>query len=103
MTHDEVVMDIKTVAVHEIGNLIELDHSKLCFSIVYSSISPGKIKCRLICDDIKGSIVLYGPRTSEQHHTPYTGSNEKLKEHGCLNIFHKNDFVMILILLNLVS
>lgn len=91
-TDDEYAVDLESVALHEIGHLIGLHHSKLRCSVMYSPMSSRQIKHHLTCDDIEGAMVLYGPRISEQHQNPYVGPDGKFKTHaGCLDLCHKND------------
>lgn len=52
-------MDLESVAVHEIGHLLGLDHSTVAAAIMYPSINPGAIKRELNADDINGIRALY--------------------------------------------
>jgi predicted Zn-dependent protease len=54
---DEV--DLESVAVHEIGHLLGLDHSMDQNSIMFAEIPPGTIKRELGQDDIAGIRALY--------------------------------------------
>ncbi|XP_073023700.1 metalloendoproteinase 3-MMP-like [Primulina eburnea] len=58
---DGIVMrafDLETVAVHEIGHLLGLGHSRVQGAIMYPSIAPG-VRKNLNEDDIQGIRVLY--------------------------------------------
>ncbi|KAG6421579.1 hypothetical protein SASPL_118136 [Salvia splendens] len=52
-------IDLESVALHEIGHLLGLDHSDNQESIMYPSISSGVVKNNLNDDDIKGIRALY--------------------------------------------
>ncbi|KAJ9135240.1 hypothetical protein P3X46_032448 [Hevea brasiliensis] len=52
-------MDLKSVAVHEIGHLLGLAHSQDSNAIMYATIPPGIIKRELTQDDIDGIHALY--------------------------------------------
>ncbi|XP_043723245.1 metalloendoproteinase 3-MMP-like [Telopea speciosissima] len=54
------MMDLESVAVHEIGHLLGLGHSSVQEAIMYPSISPGVTKRDLHSDDIMGIQYLYG-------------------------------------------
>ncbi|KAF8370069.1 hypothetical protein HHK36_031901 [Tetracentron sinense] len=54
------VMDLESVAVHEIGHLLGLGHSSVQGAIMFPSISPGVTKRQLHGDDIQGIRTLYG-------------------------------------------
>jgi matrix metalloproteinase-20 (enamelysin) len=68
VTDDKSAMDLESVALHEIGHLIGLDHSKVPCSVMFSHLKPRKVKRRLTCDDIEGAMALYHPRMSEFKH-----------------------------------
>ncbi|KAJ6877760.1 hypothetical protein NC651_030494 [Populus alba x Populus x berolinensis] len=52
--------DLESVAVHEIGHLLGLDHSSDSNAVMYSGIPPGTKKRDLAQDDIDGINALYG-------------------------------------------
>ncbi|KAL1807097.1 hypothetical protein ACET3Z_030165 [Daucus carota] len=52
--------DIESVALHEIGHLLGLEHSKDFHSIMYAYFWPNTVKITLQPDDIQGLKVLYG-------------------------------------------
>ncbi|MFS7970682.1 putative envelysin [Helianthus anomalus] len=52
--------DLESVALHEIGHLLGLDHSQDPNAVMWSSIQTGTIKQDLRSDDIQGFKVLYG-------------------------------------------
>ncbi|KAI3784767.1 hypothetical protein L1987_43872 [Smallanthus sonchifolius] len=52
-------IDVETVALHEIGHLLGLDHSQFQNAIMWSSIPVGAVK-GLNSDDIQGIRALYG-------------------------------------------
>ncbi|XP_031264037.1 metalloendoproteinase 3-MMP-like [Pistacia vera] len=55
------IVDLESVAVHEIGHLLGLDHELgKPDAIMYDSFEYGKIKRELTADDIQGIRVLYG-------------------------------------------
>ncbi|KAF2308624.1 hypothetical protein GH714_011473 [Hevea brasiliensis] len=51
--------DLESVAVHEIGHLLGLEHSQDSNAIMYANIPPGTIKRKLTQDDIAGIHALY--------------------------------------------
>ncbi|KAI3670040.1 hypothetical protein L6452_41627 [Arctium lappa] len=53
-------LDLETVAAHEIGHLLGLDHSEVPNAAMFPSISYGQKKKPLHEDDIKGIKTLYG-------------------------------------------
>ncbi|KAH8490071.1 hypothetical protein H0E87_022552, partial [Populus deltoides] len=53
-------IDLESVAVHEIGHLLGLDHSSDSNAVMYSKIPPGTVKRDLAQDDIDGIHALYG-------------------------------------------
>ncbi|KAG0554298.1 hypothetical protein KC19_12G080700 [Ceratodon purpureus] len=69
--------DLVSVAVHEIGHLIGLEHSSVPDAIMYPSISPLSSKQALNADDIAGAQSLYGanPTFTPGTTTPGTGGN----------------------------
>ncbi|CAH2047497.1 unnamed protein product [Thlaspi arvense] len=54
------VVDLESVAVHEIGHLLGLGHSSVENAIMYPAISGGDRKVELAKDDIEGIQQLYG-------------------------------------------
>jgi predicted Zn-dependent protease len=60
-TDDQCAIDLETVAVHEIGHLIGLDHSNVTDSVMFPSIEARSVNRRLKPDDIEGARYLYGP------------------------------------------
>lgn len=54
------VVDLESVAVHEIGHLLGLGHSSVEDAIMYPAISGGDRKVELAKDDIEGIQYLYG-------------------------------------------
>ncbi|XP_009113266.1 metalloendoproteinase 5-MMP [Brassica rapa] len=54
------VVDLESVAVHEIGHLLGLGHSSVEDAIMYPAISGGHRKVELAKDDIEGIQHLYG-------------------------------------------
>ncbi|CAA7036123.1 unnamed protein product [Microthlaspi erraticum] len=54
--------DLESVAVHEIGHLLGLDHSLDERAIMYPSIPPGTRKVDLARDDVEGVQTLYGAK-----------------------------------------
>ncbi|KAI3983121.1 hypothetical protein MKX01_030843 [Papaver californicum] len=54
------MMDIETVAVHEIGHLLGLEHSSEPKAIMYPTILFGSRKRKLHGDDVQGIRALYG-------------------------------------------
>ncbi|KAF8370067.1 hypothetical protein HHK36_031898 [Tetracentron sinense] len=53
------VIDLESVAVHEIGHLLGLGHSTVRAAVMYPSISPGVARRQLQRDDIQGIRTLY--------------------------------------------
>lgn len=53
-------VDLESVAVHEIGHLLGLEHSSEQQSIMYPTITSGTRKVELHADDVQGIQVLYG-------------------------------------------
>ncbi|KAJ9135088.1 hypothetical protein P3X46_032307 [Hevea brasiliensis] len=51
--------DLESVAVHEIGHLLGLEHSQDSNAIMYANIPPGTFKRKLTQDDIAGIHALY--------------------------------------------
>ncbi|MCL7022335.1 hypothetical protein MKW94_029300 [Papaver nudicaule] len=54
------MMDLETVAVHEIGHLLGLEHSSEPKAIMYPTILFGSLKRQLHGDDVQGIRSLYG-------------------------------------------
>ncbi|KAL5722317.1 hypothetical protein ACHQM5_005853 [Ranunculus cassubicifolius] len=52
--------DLETIAVHEIGHLLGLRHSKFTDAIMWTEIRPGETKTELTNDDVQGIRTLYG-------------------------------------------
>ncbi|MCL7039377.1 hypothetical protein MKW94_028735 [Papaver nudicaule] len=52
-------MDLETVALHEIGHLLGLGHSKEPNAVMFPSIRAGSLKRKLYADDIQGIRSLY--------------------------------------------
>lgn len=55
------VYDMETVALHEIGHLLGLDHSPDENAVMYETVSRRKVKRVLTQDDIDGINDLYKP------------------------------------------
>ncbi|XP_031250604.1 metalloendoproteinase 2-MMP-like [Pistacia vera] len=53
-------MDLETIAVHEVGHVIGLDHSSEKESVMFATIGFGTIKRKLHSDDVQGARDLYG-------------------------------------------
>ncbi|GMN20106.1 hypothetical protein TIFTF001_045282 [Ficus carica] len=53
-------MDLESVAVHEIGHLLGLDHSNVPAASMYPTFIYGERKRGLNADDIQGIRALYG-------------------------------------------
>ncbi|KAE8076057.1 hypothetical protein FH972_014730 [Carpinus fangiana] len=51
--------DMQTIALHEIGHNLGLEHSSIREAVMYPYFPPGTTKLRLHPDDIKGTRVLY--------------------------------------------
>ncbi|XP_015168802.1 metalloendoproteinase 3-MMP-like [Solanum tuberosum] len=56
----EGMVDLESVAVHEIGHLLGLDHSSEKEAIMFPTIEDGTRKVELSRDDIEGVQMLYG-------------------------------------------
>ncbi|KAH0672151.1 hypothetical protein KY290_024392 [Solanum tuberosum] len=56
----EGTVDLESVAVHEIGHLLGLDHSSEKEAIMFPTLEDGTRKVELSRDDIKGVQMLYG-------------------------------------------
>ncbi|GJW79124.1 auxin efflux carrier [Tanacetum coccineum] len=54
------VIDFKSVALHEIGHLLGLNHSQYQDAVMWESLPLGTVKDKLTSDDIQGIKVLYG-------------------------------------------
>jgi Matrixin/Putative peptidoglycan binding domain/PASTA domain len=51
--------DVETVALHEIGHIIGLQHSSVSNAVMFASVSPGVVQRTLTADDIDGFRDLY--------------------------------------------
>ncbi|XP_060215745.1 metalloendoproteinase 5-MMP [Lycium barbarum] len=71
-------VDLESVAVHEIGHLLGLDHSSENEAIMFPTLGAGVRKVELSSDDIKGVQMLYGsnPNNNNGSSTVYTPSQE---------------------------
>jgi len=56
----EGMVDLESVAVHEIGHLLGLDHSSEKEAIMFPTLEDGTRKVELSRDDIEGVQMLYG-------------------------------------------
>ncbi|KAI3867274.1 hypothetical protein MKW98_001708, partial [Papaver atlanticum] len=56
--------DLETIAVHEIGHLLGLDHSSIRDAVMWPSELPRKKKVDLALDDVNGAQALYGANTN---------------------------------------
>ncbi|CAN6332380.1 unnamed protein product [Urochloa humidicola] len=66
-------MDLESVATHEIGHILGLDHSSSPEAVMYPYIGYGERKVELSVDDIDGAQLLYGsnPRFNRhERHAP---------------------------------
>ncbi|GLJ50442.1 hypothetical protein SUGI_1074820 [Cryptomeria japonica] len=72
-TDDECAIDLETVALHEIGHLIGLDHSNVTGSVMFPSIEARSVNRELKPDDIEGARYLYGP-SNHFNNMPEPGS-----------------------------
>ncbi|KAI4302809.1 hypothetical protein MLD38_038512 [Melastoma candidum] len=57
-----VAVDLESVAVHEIGHLLGLEHSQAKDAVMYPSLMPRERRVDLKADDIDGVQALYGSR-----------------------------------------
>ncbi|KAL6189806.1 hypothetical protein ACLB2K_036207 [Fragaria x ananassa] len=57
-------IDLESVAVHEIGHLLGLEHSSVEESVMYPTITPNTKKVDLANDDVEGIQSLYGVNPS---------------------------------------
>jgi hypothetical protein len=55
--------DLQTVAIHEFGHSLGLDHSALASSVMYAGYNG--VKQSLVSDDVAGMRAVYGPRTQD--------------------------------------
>ncbi|MFH1862028.1 MAG: matrixin family metalloprotease [bacterium] len=53
--------DVQSVATHELGHVLGLDHTPISAAIMYYAIGYGQIKRTLHQDDIDGITYIYGP------------------------------------------
>ncbi|KAF9625466.1 hypothetical protein IFM89_023227 [Coptis chinensis] len=53
-------IDLESIAVHEIGHLLDLNHSQIREAIMFSGFGRGEMKRELQTDDIQGIRTLYG-------------------------------------------
>ncbi|KAJ0265893.1 Metalloendoproteinase 5-MMP [Hirschfeldia incana] len=70
------VVDLESVAVHEIGHLLGLGHSSVEDAIMYPAISGGHRKVELAKDDIEGIQHLYGDGGSSRRSETSGGGDE---------------------------
>ncbi|KAL0693692.1 hypothetical protein Bca4012_060872 [Brassica carinata] len=68
------VVDLESVAVHEIGHLLGLGHSSVEDAIMYPAISGGHRKVELAKDDIEGIQHLYGDGGSSRRNETSGGA-----------------------------
>src|SRR5581483_3740751 len=59
-------ISLLSVAIHELGHGLGLDHSEDQNAVMYASYNPGNIKTRLATDDITGIQKLYGAKDGSQ-------------------------------------
>ncbi|GLJ44467.1 hypothetical protein SUGI_0933040 [Cryptomeria japonica] len=59
-TSSSDAVDLQTVALHEIGHLLGLDHSNVPHSIMFPSLPPRVVRRFLSEDDTMGAAALYG-------------------------------------------
>jgi hypothetical protein len=64
--------DVETVALHEIGHIIGLQHSNVAGSVMFPTVSSNFIKRVLTADDILGARELY---PSQWHHNDLTNAS----------------------------
>ncbi|XP_009626465.1 metalloendoproteinase 3-MMP [Nicotiana tomentosiformis] len=70
-------VDLESVAVHEIGHLLGLDHSSKKEAIMFPTLGAGVRKVELSSDDIKGVHMLYGSNPNNNgSSTVFTPSQE---------------------------
>ncbi|KAL5199644.1 hypothetical protein ABZP36_020847 [Zizania latifolia] len=67
--------DLESVAVHEIGHILGLDHSSLPDSIMYPTIAPRTMKVNLAADDVQGIQSLYEGNPNLEGAMPPTTSS----------------------------
>ncbi|WMV28597.1 hypothetical protein MTR67_021982 [Solanum verrucosum] len=71
------MVDLESVAVHEIGHLLGLDHSSEKEAIMFPTLEDGTRKVELSRDDIEGVQILYGSSPNYNgSSTVYTPSRE---------------------------
>ncbi|KAL1225861.1 Metalloendoproteinase 3-MMP [Cardamine amara subsp. amara] len=61
---ENLVFDLESVAVHEIGHVLGLDHSLIESAIMYPKLKQGTRKVVLTRDDVEGVQSLYGANTN---------------------------------------
>ncbi|CAN8241066.1 unnamed protein product [Cochlearia groenlandica] len=76
------VVDLESVAVHEIGHLLGLGHSSVEDAIMYPAISGGHRKVELAKDDIEGIQSLYGGNPNGDGGSPSSRRSET--SGGCI-------------------
>ncbi|CAN6327585.1 unnamed protein product [Urochloa humidicola] len=64
-------MDLESVATHEIGHILGLDHSSSPEAVMYPYIGFGERKVELSVDDIDGAQLLYGSNPRFSKHEPH--------------------------------
>lgn len=73
------IYDLQTVAIHEIGHSLGLDHSSVATAVMYDSYNG--VKQNLTSDDVAGIRSIYGPRAADPfdawspNDSPWTATN----------------------------